>query len=168
MRTYCIALREITLKIWRIAVSFTSCVLIILINKKQTNTFIFVIFLNLSFSYRSILTVLQQEIEGSHEKISYFSLANTVFTRVKNAPRFLTKLFTKKSFHSKKKNINASYNWRFAEVSFVTISNFLSLLITVIQYDHNVYLISCFLNTLLNLFMDWNWKCLIGRLFNSS
>lgn len=76
VRTYSIALREITLKIWRIAVSFTSCVLIILINKKQTNTIKFVIFLNWSFSYRSIVTVLQQEIEGSHQKISDFSLSN--------------------------------------------------------------------------------------------
>ena len=41
-------------------------------------------------------------------------------------------------------------------VSFVTISNFLSLVITVIRYDRNVYLVSCFLNTLLNLFMDRN------------
>ena len=77
-------------------------------------------------------------------------------------------IFHKKSFHSKKKNINASYIWWFAEVSFVTILNFLSLVITVIRYDRNVYLVSCFLNTLLNLFMDRNWKCFISRLFNSS
>ena len=51
-------------------------------------------------------------------------------------------IFHKKSFHSKKKNINASYIWCFAEVSFITISNFLSLVIIVIQYDRNHVFIS--------------------------
>ena len=81
---------------------------------------------------------------------------------------FFDQIFHKQKFSEQKKNVNSSYNWRFAVVSFVTISNFLSLVITVIRYDRNVYLVSCFLNTLLNLFMDRNWKCFIGRLFNSS
>ena len=77
-------------------------------------------------------------------------------------------IFHKKKFSQQKKNVNSSYNWCFAVVSFITISDFLLLVITVIRYDCNVYLLSCFLNTLISLFMDLNWKCFIGRLFNSS
>ena len=163
MRTYSIALREITLKIWRIAVSFTSCVLIILINKKQTNTIKFVIFLNLSsvidpsslFYSRKLGEVIKRS-QTSLLQIPYLPVYNTRPCII-STPIF-NQTFHKKSFHSKK-NINASYNWRFTEFHY--ISNFLSLVITVIRYNHNVYLVSCFLNTTKSIYglklkmFDW-------------
>ena len=103
---------------------------------------------------------------GSINSLPYLPVYNTRPCIIRT-PIF-DQIFHKQKFSEQKKNVNSSYNWRFAVVSFVTISNFLSLVITVIRYDRNVYLVSCFLNTLLNLFMDRNWKWFIGRLFNSS